>query len=217
MHARFTRDVQLRAEFAPRATPPLRRVVAPALQKRGVMKTLIVCTVLFASALAYAQDASRDPLLLVVESGPVRLDAEALASAIHAETESEIVLTREGASTVLTITWLRADRWIVRVERGDRSEHHIVSTGPSFVAALARSSRAVLSRLSAPAARPFAWRDDDLLDPFHGRWAWDPLAAAVRDEVIAPFGHGPDFVCAAVADPFTREAAIDLLDPWPTR
>lgn len=178
---------------------------------RWIVLLVLLC------ARAYAQDAAREPVLLVVESGPARVRTDLLARAIARETGRDVVVATSEPRTVLTVAWIREGRWIVRAERGDRSEHRFVSTARSALGAIARSSRAVLARLSGPPHPSLAWLDVDLVDPFGGYWAWDPVAIGARGELMVPFDAGPSFECAAVVDPFRREATIDLLDPWNAR
>jgi hypothetical protein len=57
----------------------------------------------------------------------------------------------------------------------------------------------------------------DLVDPFAGRWSWDPLAEALRLELLRPFPTRSDFLFGSIIDPFARRAFwIDLDDPWAT-
>jgi hypothetical protein len=55
----------------------------------------------------------------------------------------------------------------------------------------------------------------DLVDPFGGYWAWDPIRSAVGTELIDPFRGWPRVEYLALLDPFgPAQPVLDLCDPW---
>jgi hypothetical protein len=94
----------------------------------------------------------------------------------------------------------------------------------SPLAAHAQTGQLHLAReLDAPAdcargidaADWLACTEVDLVDPFGGFWAWDPIRSAVGTELIDPFHTWSRFEYLALLDPFApAPAPLDLCDPW---
>lgn len=194
---------------------------------------------LLGSALSASLAVAQAPLVVIVDAGQVRLDADALRAEVGAATGREVVAAtdpRAGESDLLVLAHVGARRWVLRYQHADHVAWVERSVRPGALrAALGRASvelaTEVLARALEPAAASRetavladaqqaprrAWTlrpPTDLLDPFA---RWDPLRMAFALALVEPF-EAPRARArwAEVVDPFVHElgAPTDIVDPW---
>jgi hypothetical protein len=191
--------------------------MALGLQRARLMRLLAVLSFLSLSqAAASAQDAS--PIVVTIDPGSARVSEVAVMREIAEATGRVIVAPSDPgareAGERLSITREMPGRWSVRYVAPEANATRVV---------LARNVREVphmLARacrdlLFPPAEAPI---EVDLVDPFGGIWSWDPVAEAIRAELLEPFARPTHALYVSVVDPFAPAGLwVDLDDPWASR
>ncbi len=162
-----------------------------------------------ASLLLLPATGSAQSVLLVLDVGSARVDADALRERISAEADRTVVRLGDAASRdaaeTLTVAFAGEDRWVLRHQRGATDtwlEREGMDAAIETAAALIREPEDFGTRAGA-----------DLVDPFEGRW--DPLRVAIEGELVRPFIARGGMVYVGVEDPFARDGrAVHLMDPW---
>lgn len=147
--------------------------------------------------------AAAQTVVLVIEAGPARVDADALRREVAEASGREVVAlsdTRAAAARESVSAGSADGRlWVLR---HDRDGHTAWRT--TEAATLAR----VIGELLAS---DWTHANGDVLDP----WRWDPLRAALRLELMEPFARRTRYAWAELVDPFVApDAWVDVLDPW---
>jgi len=171
-----------------------------------------------------AQAQTQDVVVLVLDAGSVRVNADAVGRAIAAAIERPVVrMTDERAQSAtarLTIAFSSPDRWVLRYEAqgqvawvSDR-----IARPETLRARLAELSQGLVERIKgSPATRHReAWSEDVVL--------------ALQSEIVDPFADQPPLprsrpitvLWSEIVDPFRgdppraqrRKVWSEVLDPW---
>jgi hypothetical protein len=191
------------------------------------MARIGTATALVVALLVLAQPAAaqtEEVVVLVLDAGSVRVNAEAVGRAIATAIARPVVrMTDERAQTAtarLTIAFSTPDRWVLRYEsQGQVAWVSDRIARPGVLRArLAELSQGLVERVGAsPAAqRREAWSEDVIL--------------ALQNEIVDPFADQPalprarpiSVLWSEVVDPFRgdapraqpREVWSEVLDPW---
>lgn len=171
-----------------------------------------------------AQAQTQDVVVLVLDAGSVRVNADAVGRAIAAAIERPVVrMTDERAQSAtarLTIAFSSPDRWVLRYEAQGQVawvSDRIARPG-TLRARLAELSQGLVERVGGSPAtrRREAWSEDVVL--------------ALQSEIVDPFADQPPLprsrpitvLWSEVVDPFRgdppraqrREVWSEVLDPW---
>jgi len=176
------------------------------------MKTALA---VLALVVATATPAAAQDVVVVIDAGPVAVDAAALRAELAEAIDRPVLSLADEASRAadetLTIAHVGADRWVLRHQRGAQVTWvERASVEPSAVhTTLLEAAAALLEPATTFAG---AELDSDVMDPFADRW--DPLQIALATELHEPFDGGVAHATGELTDPFVEVGADLLFDPW---
>jgi hypothetical protein len=192
------------------------------------LPSLLALTAVLLVALPAAADA---PLVVVVDAGPLRLDADALRDEVASATGREVITPadpRATGSDLLVVAHASGRRWVLRYQHGAASYWAEREIRPGALrTALAEASASLAQQAmaapAAPAPEPVAeptpppeptsapcaveaWPPEthaDVVNPFLG---WDPLRVAIALSLMEPFERSlpaaSRWAWGTIVDPF---------------
>ena len=205
----------------------------PSLHAMDAMKQALTGFALAAMMAMPAGVSAQDVLVVTIEPGPVRVNADRLRQQIAESTSLTVVglidERAQGADSALTIARAGNREWVLRYRSGATDvwarqtlapgavRRGLVAAGRDLIARGQRQApvaRATVPAAVTPAPTPVAphtesWvrHDVDVMDPFAATDHWDPLRVALDGELQDPF-NDPSLA--------SRPPAIwaDLADPY---